>query len=568
MSTATRRPSSAIPQPDTTANIPANSESNPRLLSSQLLNENTVITSTGIVDPYSVPGAHLDQYFEEVADEEDIFEAYGESTNNCDFNDAENYEATNEIIRQPEYSYESQVDNLMQINDEMSIEPDMPLVISNTPISIPNSFRTGSSSVASGSSPAFSDHTEAALVTNYSTKRGYVVESSLFNETTSVYVDIEDIHVVPLDPEESERYPGSSQYFQSESDMYAPSAPAMPTTSNDYIQESINIRPNNLPGASASASASVSALSPPRQQVSSASSSNSTRIDNSARSTTSANQPRQFEVNPRRLLPYDITRTTVRDFNLFKIKIDMKQPQLGYFDKSPAKGQTTFLLEKLSSDLHAQAIGRSISPPIWSGKDDPVICIVCTSSFSIFESKHHCRNCGYYVCGTCSKTNWPSCMVPDAYIVANEKAVRVCQHCDSVVKLFAKALRQGNLNNLKRIIETGNVNLNCILVESKFISQYPIHMAAQSGNLDMVKYLLEIEYVRINCYKTREPLMTNDGSSVLAVAAKCCHLDMMVYLIKEHGCSLDEINDLKILRNCLKQTLQVKITVILVTIFF
>jgi len=214
-------------------------------------------------------------------------------------------------------------------------------------------------------------------------------------------------------------------------------------------------------------------------------------------------------------------------------------------------------LEKLSSKLHAQAIGRSISPPMWSGKGDPTVCIVCTEGYSLFESRHHCRNCGYYVCQDCSQINWPACMVPDTYIVTGEKTVRVCKHCDSLVKSFGKALRRGNLEELKLIIETGNVNLNCPIVEANFVSQYPIHMAIQSGNMDMVKYLLEIEYVRINCIRSREPLRTSEGLSAIGVAAKCCHLDMMVYLIMDHGSSLDEIDDLKILRNCLRQTLQV-----------
>ena len=41
---------------------------------------------------------------------------------------------------------------------------------------------------------------------------------------------------------------------------------------------------------------------------------------------------------------------------------------------------------------------------------------------------HHCRNCGYWVCTSCSSKAWPSNMVPATYH-DQEVFVRVCDSC-------------------------------------------------------------------------------------------------------------------------------------------
>ena len=99
-----------------------------------------VIPPPDVNDPQLlfVPAVLLDEYFEDVEEEDEQIIPNNNNNNNYAINHTENYQP-------PNISYESQVSNLMDIyEEEMEIEPDVPLLIApSTPMSVPNTFRSG-----------------------------------------------------------------------------------------------------------------------------------------------------------------------------------------------------------------------------------------------------------------------------------------------------------------------------------------------------------------------------------------------------------------------------------------
>ncbi|XP_055908894.1 lateral signaling target protein 2 homolog [Eupeodes corollae] len=79
-----------------------------------------------------------------------------------------------------------------------------------------------------------------------------------------------------------------------------------------------------------------------------------------------------------------------------------------------------------SMDVPAtQAISPQIrlSPPVWVPDDKAPRCMSCTTPFTAFRRRHHCRNCGGVFCGVCSSASTP---LPKFGLT---KAVRVCRDC-------------------------------------------------------------------------------------------------------------------------------------------
>jgi hypothetical protein len=64
---------------------------------------------------------------------------------------------------------------------------------------------------------------------------------------------------------------------------------------------------------------------------------------------------------------------------------------------------------------------RLASRPVWAQDADE--CYLCSTAFSVFSGRHHCRACGQNVCGTCASTRRP---LP--HLVYNEP-VRICVNC-------------------------------------------------------------------------------------------------------------------------------------------
>lgn len=64
--------------------------------------------------------------------------------------------------------------------------------------------------------------------------------------------------------------------------------------------------------------------------------------------------------------------------------------------------------------------------PVWLPDKDAKQCMICTSKFTTFSRRHHCRYCGRVICGGCSqkKIKLPS----------TKNAVRVCDSCHKDLK--------------------------------------------------------------------------------------------------------------------------------------
>jgi hypothetical protein len=62
---------------------------------------------------------------------------------------------------------------------------------------------------------------------------------------------------------------------------------------------------------------------------------------------------------------------------------------------------------------------ESTGKVIWMSDSDSENCNVCDAEFSMFNRRHHCRQCGLLICNDCSIMNG---------------SLRVCYHCDENTK--------------------------------------------------------------------------------------------------------------------------------------
>ena len=83
-----------------------------------------------------------------------------------------------------------------------------------------------------------------------------------------------------------------------------------------------------------------------------------------------------------------------------------------------------------SSREKAIRLCEATAPPRWEGDgpECPQVCVVCRFTFGLFRKRHHCRNCGYFVCTRCSAKNWPGTMLPPTFH-CGESYVRACDTC-------------------------------------------------------------------------------------------------------------------------------------------
>lgn len=253
-------------------------------------------------------------------------------------------------------------------------------------------------------------------------------------------------------------------------------------------------------------------------------------------------------VRSREFLPYKILVNT-EDLNQWKAVISLKQPKLRGSEYSPQGSKPEVLvLGVCSSRLQALAMCEAMRPPLWASKDPSVdvqACIICRSTWGLLRRAHHCRNCGYLVCNQCSSKSWPSAMLPPTYH-NNEKYVRVCDSCHVLTEKFADALRTGKYAEALAIHSTGNVNLhNPLLI---YVSaEYPIHCAAAGGNLAIFRWLVEEQHCTLFSKTDGKALTTKAGLSVLAVAAKHGHADIMRYCVHRAGSKVTEITNTSLL---------------------
>jgi hypothetical protein len=139
--------------------------------------------------------------------------------------------------------------------------------------------------------------------------------------------------------------------------------------------------------------------------------------------------------------------------------ISLKQTQLKRNEPSPQGNRPdTITLGPCQSREICVDLCDSMAPPTWSGKDDCKECTVCSTRFTMFNKGHHCRNCGFIVCVSCSDKIWPSTMIPPTYH-NEEKIVRVCHTCHYLTELFVTALRDGDETMVRTIYASGNINI-------------------------------------------------------------------------------------------------------------
>jgi hypothetical protein len=283
----------------------------------------------------------------------------------------------------------------------------------------------------------------------------------------------------------------------------------------------------------------------------------------------------EFGVRKRKLLPYQVSKEIRDDTTLWKVALSMVQPNLSAWVYSPQGSKPNEITLTLT-ETREQAVRmcEAMTPPRWASKKDPQQCVICSYSFALFKRGHHCRNCGYFVCKRCSTKDWPSSMLPPTYH-QEEKVVRICDSCQYLIESFADSLREGKYDSALAIFSTGNINLHCPYTIYKN-ADYPVHCAAQGGNLDLFKWLVEKRYCCLETTTTdpydgesiKRPLLNNANQSVLNIAAKYGHKDIMTYLVQVHKCSVTEIVYLPALWRALHCALDVIIIYILIRFLF
>lgn len=256
----------------------------------------------------------------------------------------------------------------------------------------------------------------------------------------------------------------------------------------------------------------------------------------------------EFGVRKRKLLPYQVSQEVRDDTTLWKVVLSMQQKKLSVWVYSPQGDKPNEITLSLT-DTRDQAVRmcEAMAPPMWAGKKDPQQCVICNYSFGLLKKGHHCRNCGYFVCKQCSSKDWPSSILPPTYY-HNEKFVRICDSCQYLTESFADSLREGKYDSALAIFSTGNINLHCPYTIYKN-ADYPIHCAAQGGNLELFKWLIEKRYCCVTTTSTdpysdevvTRPLLNNASQSVLTIAAKYGHKDIMNYLVQTMKCNVTEI---------------------------
>ena len=87
--------------------------------------------------------------------------------------------------------------------------------------------------------------------------------------------------------------------------------------------------------------------------------------------------------------------------------------------------------------------------------------------------------------------------------------------------LLHSAAKEGNLNNVKYLVETASMNVNA---QDEY-GETPVYVAAEKGHLDVVKYLVE---------KEADPNIADlGGITPIYIATQKGHLDIVRYLVEE-----------------------------------
>lgn len=239
--------------------------------------------------------------------------------------------------------------------------------------------------------------------------------------------------------------------------------------------------------------------------------------------------------------------------------------------KNPATASRYLKAFSFSTEKEARESAIANAPPKMMKFDNHQHCFICQGKFAMFRRASHCRNCGVCVCNSCS-TTWSAKAIPDTYNLKKESQVKICKSCNFLSSAFKKALIDGDYEEAIALYGSGNANLRTPFPQftnKKEEIMYPIHCAIQGGNTDIVRWLMEdhfcpVKVIRAGGGKRSKkgitpdfPILTSKNRSVLTIAMESLHVNMLRYLVVEHGVSVYETKDLKVSLRALDAVLNV-----------
>lgn len=240
--------------------------------------------------------------------------------------------------------------------------------------------------------------------------------------------------------------------------------------------------------------------------------------------------------------------------------VSLKQPHLKRSEPSPQGNRPDeIILGDCATDAIARDLCECYAPPVWMSKQtvgQGNVCTLCQVSFSMFSQPHHCRNCGYLICGQCSDKIWPGSMLPETFHDDEaHKMVRVCHACHCLADLFVVALCQGDYQTVRALYASGNINLHQPYAVYTHHA-YPVHYAVLGGNLDILRWLMDVKRCSSVNVTQKQPLATQTGWTLLGLAAYCGHVNMIQYLVQQKRCSVTEIKDVVTLQRAMHALLR------------
>lgn len=98
-----------------------------------------------------------------------------------------------------------------------------------------------------------------------------------------------------------------------------------------------------------------------------------------------------------------------------------------------------------------------ISPAAWISDSSVDVCYICNRLFTLFNRKHHCRNCGNVICSTCSDYRLPI-VYDTTNIYSDDEYQRVCMTCYQLIITQAKYSSNRNIS-INRHQSVGSADL-------------------------------------------------------------------------------------------------------------
>ena len=100
---------------------------------------------------------------------------------------------------------------------------------------------------------------------------------------------------------------------------------------------------------------------------------------------------------------------------------------IGIFDKQKQLPHTQ---SGCSTNMRRVLLSNVTTQPRWVPDETSSTCLICSSTFTFFHRRHHCRNCGILACGACAGF---SRRLPQLYVGSAEQ--RVCSYCHPILTM-------------------------------------------------------------------------------------------------------------------------------------